>query len=387
MSENFIPVSAPLNFVPVTPCRILDTRNGQNGCLHASTPFNADVLGSSCGIPSSAVAYSLNVMVAPFRFLGYLTVWPAGESQPLTSTLNDDNRLKVVAAIVSAGAVGEVSFYASDDSDLVLDINGYFVPASSNVGLEFYPMLPCRIADTRMAVGSFGGPSLGYADSRDFPVLQSSCSVPSTAQVYDLNFTAVPVPVMNLDFHAYLSIWPAGPSQPLVATFATLYANPWDVTANAALLAAGVNGAVSVYVTNPTDLVIDISGYFAPVTLSGLHFYAVAPCRALDTRFSGTLQPFAGTIQVPMTNACSIPPTASAVVVNATVVPTWNLGFLTMWPEGYNLPLASNMNADDGRVTSNMAIVPLGSTGAIDVYASSSTHLILDVSGYFALEK
>ncbi len=43
---------------------------------------------------------------------------------------------------------------------------------------------------------------------------------------------------------------------------------------------------------------------------------------------------------------------------NATVVPQGGLGFLTLWPQGIAQPLVSTLNAIDGAVTSNMAIVP-----------------------------
>ena len=56
------------------------------------------------------------------------------------------------------------------------------------------------------------------------------------------------------------------------------------VKANAAITPAGSNGAVSVYVTNTTDVVIDIDGYFTPVTGSTLAFYPLTPCRVADTR-------------------------------------------------------------------------------------------------------
>ena len=39
------------------------------------------------------------------------------------------------------------------------------------------------------------------------------------------------------------------------------------IKANAAIVPAGASGAVSVYVTNTTDVVIDIDGYFAPIKL------------------------------------------------------------------------------------------------------------------------
>jgi hypothetical protein len=45
--------------------------------------------------------------------------------------------------------------------------------------------------------------------------------------------------------------------------------------------------------------------------------------------------------------------------------------------------VASTLNAPDGAITSNMAIVPT-SDGSIDAFASQPTHLILDISGYFA---
>ena len=59
------------------------------------------------------------------------------------------------------------------------------------------------------------------------------------------------------------------------------------------------------------------------------------------------------------------------------------LGYLTLWPDGQTQPLVSTLNALDGIITSNMAIVP-SPDGQIDAYASGMTQLILDISGYFA---
>ena len=57
--------------------------------------------------------------------------------------------------------------------------------------------------------------------------------------------------------------------------------------------------------------------------------------------------------------------------------------FLTLWPDGGQFPNVSTLNAYDGAVTSNMAIVPT-TNGSIDAYAAGLTQLILDISGYFA---
>jgi hypothetical protein len=70
-------------------------------------------------------------------------------------------------------------------------------------------------------------------------------------------------------------------------------------------------------------------------------------------------------------------------VLNATVVPQGALGYLTLWPNGQSRPLASTLNALDGAITSNMAIVPTGN-GYIEAYALGLTQLILDISSYFA---
>ena len=80
---------------------------------------------------------------------------------------------------------------------------------------------------------------------------------------------------------------------------------------------------------------------------------------------------------------CGLPATAQAYVFNAAVVPQGALGYLTLWPDGQLRPLASTLNALDGAITSNMAIVPT-SNGYIDAYASGLTQLVLDISSYFA---
>jgi hypothetical protein len=69
--------------------------------------------------------------------------------------------------------------------------------------------------------------------------------------------------------------------------------------------------------------------------------------------------------------------------VHATVVPNGDLGYLTLWPDGESRPVVSTLNAADGAITSNMAIVPT-MNGSIDAYAAGLTQVILDISGYFA---
>jgi hypothetical protein len=389
-STNVTLLSSPpplaSRFVPVTPCRIADTRN-------PSGPFGGPFLtggmsrefvipSSACNIPSGAQAYALNITVVPKGILGFLTMYPCGETLPLTSNLNSiDGRVKAVATIVPAGPDGGVCAFAFNDTDLILDISGYFVPSSTSA-LAFYPLTPCRIADTRNPTGPFGGPAIAGSTSRTFPILSSSCNVPGAAQAYSLNFTAVPHGALG-----YITTWAAGQTQPPVST---LNAPTGAVTANAAIVTAGVSGGVSVFASNDTDLIIDINGYFAPPGAGGLSLFTLTPCRLLDTRNPPGSAPFNGTLN-PGPNVaasgCGVPPVAAgatnAYVFNATVVPPGALGFLTLWPNGVAQPPVSTLNAIDGAVTSNMAIVST-TNGSVNAFGLNPTQLVLDIYGYFA---
>jgi hypothetical protein len=376
---------AALRFVPVTPCRIADTRNptGPFGgpALAGNSSRDFVVPSSSCGIPASAAAYSLNVTVVPLGPLQYISVWPAGQPQPVVSTLNSfDGRIKANAAIVPAGLNGAFSVFATDPTHVVVDIDGYFVPAIGAPNLAFYPVTPCRIADTRNPTGTLGAPSLAGGVPRTFPVPSSSCGIPASAQAYALNMTVVPTAPVG-----YLTTWPAGSSQPIVST---LNAPTGTVTSNAAIVPAGVNGAITVFATNATDLIVDINGYFAPPGLGSLDFYTATPCRVLDTRnAAGSLGgPIMGAGQARSFNVpsstCGIPATAKAYSLNATVVPSASLQYLTLWGSG-SIPIVSTLNSFDGSVVANAALVTAGASGEVTAFTTNLSHLLLDINGYF----
>ncbi len=127
-------------------------------------------------------------------------------------------------------------------TDLIIDVSGYFAAPGSTGGLYCYPVTPYRAVDTRLGrgkAGSFGPLSLAAYASRDFPLQSSGCGIPSIAQAYSLNMTAV---TQGLSF---LSAWPTGLPYPRVST---------------------LNAPNGVVAGNPTDLIVDINGYSAPLT-------------------------------------------------------------------------------------------------------------------------
>ena len=131
-------------------------------------------------------------------------------------------------------------------------------------------------------------------------------------------------------------------------------------------------------------MLVDVDGYFAPPQSGGLSFYALTPCRVIDTRQTGNGQPFTGELTVPVeTSPCGPPSTSEGYVFNATVIPQGPLYYLTLWPDSQDQPGVSTLNAKDGALTSNMAVVP-NLNGKTDAWAQGETQLILDISGYFA---
>lgn len=276
--------------------------------------------------------------------------------------------------LAPAGVSGSIAMNSSNDIHAIVDVNGYF----STAGLTFYPLTPCRVVDTRAGYGKdgtpFGPPSLSTT-ARIFPVSSSSCGIPSNAQAYSFNVTAVPQGPLG-----YLSIWPANQPYPYVST---LNALDGGVTANAAIVPAG-DGRVQVVAGNPTDLIIDVNGYFAPPP-GGMYFYPIPPCRVVDTRATGALQAYVQQDFAMTSGRCPIPGSAQAYSLNATALPQGGpLGFLSIWPAGQPYPHVSTLNSYFGNVTSNAAVVPAGTNGNITMWGGNPTHVLLDANGYFS---
>jgi hypothetical protein len=126
-------------------------------------------------------------------------------------------------------------------------------------GVRMVALTPCRLVDTRAGEGrndAFGPPTLEAGSVRTVPVLQGSCGAPATAKAYVLNITVVPSGPLS-----YLTVWPTGRLQPLVST---LNSFEGKVVANMAVVPSGTNGSINLFVTDRTDVIVDITGYFAP---------------------------------------------------------------------------------------------------------------------------
>jgi len=137
--------SPDLVFIAITPCRVMDTRtqggSGKTGMFGPPSLLGGQarvvpVPSSNCGVPIAA-AYSMNfVSASPLgQAVAWVAAWPDDAAWPGTVVLNAmqggfiDN-----SAIVPAGADGGIQVLATNNTDLVIDMNGYFVQATAIQG-------------------------------------------------------------------------------------------------------------------------------------------------------------------------------------------------------------------------------------------------------------
>ena len=120
-------------------------------------------------------------------------------------------------------------------------------------------------------------------------------------------------------------------------------------------------------------------------------FVGIQPVRVLDTRSeplpdTGCHAPAFGgeTFTVQVAGRAGVPAGANAVALNVTAVDPTGSTYVTVWPSGTAKPNASNLNTAPGQTIPNMVISKIGADGKVSMYNNTgSTHLLVDVTGYF----
>jgi len=124
----------------------------------------------------------------------------------------------------------------------------------------------------------------------------------------------------------------------------------------------------------------------------GAAYTPVTPQRLLDTRAAigvatTTPVPAGGDVVLHLPTLDGTDPSAiSAIAANVTVTGATAGGVLTVYPDGYTLPTASNLNFAAGQTVANMVTVAPGADGAVRFHNSGTgtVHVLLDLAGYYA---
>lgn len=254
---------------------------------------------------------------------------------------------------------------------------------------DLAPLVPARLADTR--VGSdfttVDGTGLGAGRLGPTRTLVVGAAgrggVPSDAVAVMLNVTAV-----RPSSRGFLTVYPCGSPVP---TASNLNFVADDVVANAVLAKVGSGGAVCVYTSAETDIVVDVAGY-VPSGTSGLT--PLSPARVLETRTDPTATTIDGrsrgggpigagnVLTLPVAGRGGVPNDAVAVVLNVTAVRPTARGYLTVYPCGDSAPTASNLNFLTDDVVANAVLAKVGSNGSVCIFSLAATDLVADVAGY-----
>jgi hypothetical protein len=119
-------------FHPIDPARVLDSRPATQVNVYA-TPWTGGTsrdisVGGLVGVPSIADAVVLNATVTGTSASSYLTIWPAGQSRPITSSLNWPAGVTIPNSVtVRVGTAGKISvFNGYGSADVIADVAGWF---------------------------------------------------------------------------------------------------------------------------------------------------------------------------------------------------------------------------------------------------------------------
>lgn len=392
-----------LMFYPLPkPVRLLDTRAGEPGCDTPGQPIfggteRTQLARRTCDgvtIPSNAVAITGNITPVPSS-AGFLTLFPSNATRPLVASSNFvANEIVNNVFTVGLGSDGAFKIYASATTEVVVDVSGYYAPPGAG-GLYFHPLpKPIRLLETRAGESGCDTPGVpiagGTSRTQQGRVTCTGVTIPSAAQALVGNAT-----VVFPSSAGYITLYPSNATQPLVSNGNYVGA---DIVNTPFTVGLGADGAFKIFTSATTDIVVDVLGYFSSeandVNGQGLLFYSLGkPVRLLDSRPGepGCFTPgaaFNGGVEYAQLarGTCSgqiIANNAQAVLGNVTTVNPLD-GFLTLWPSNVTRPLVATLNFATGQIANRHFVVGLGADGAFKLYASGTTHLVFDLSGYFA---
>ena len=229
---------------------------------------------------------------------------------------------------------------------------------------------PKRVLDTRDGTGA----AAGIVAATGVVTLDlRAAGLPTDATAALLNVT-----VTDGTDPGFVTVYPCTQPRP---TASNLNYTKGKTAANLVQVAVDPGGTVCLYAHGATHLVADLSGWFQP---TGKSFTPVSPTRVLDTR-AGTGAP-AGAVaagSVLTLDLSSAPAGSTSAVLNVTSTEATGPGFVTVYPCGGDLPLASNLNVGTGDTRPNQVVVGFGTGNTVCLFVHSTMHLVADLMGWY----
>jgi hypothetical protein len=262
---------------------------------------------------------------------------------------------------------------AAADSDLKVLIDRGLtvgaVTAQSAANSPFVSVLPRRLMDTRDGTGGIRG-KIPAANTVKLRVVGAGTGNAEVATAVALNVTA-----LDSNDAGFITVWPCDKAEPATSN---LNFAAKQVIPNAVVTRISADGYICLKASAAVGVLVDTSGWFP----AGSYMQPKSPDRLVDTRNSGMLA--ANTpLEVPVTGRFDVPADASATLINVTAVGAVADGFVTVYPCGQGVPVASNINFRAGQNVPNLVLAAVGAGGKTCIQSSVATHILADVTAWF----
>jgi hypothetical protein len=350
-------------FNPLPPTRVLDTRDGTGVHGGSTVGFMVD-LSSVVPVQATAVVVNLTLVNRGSK-TGAALLWPYGQVFPNGHTTPDEatavvdgGRTSATLVTLPVPASRQLSVYAADTIDVIMDLSGYY---AAGIGEYFTAFGPQRMLDTRTT----GGP-LGPNGTR---VLDLSPAVPVDATAAVFNMTAT-----DTTGDTFVTAWPDSVPRPSAST---MNVTPGQTRANLVTVALPPSHKVDLFNhVGSVDLIADLVGYYTPSHGQAFFLYTTRGLTGADIETDGTLT--VGT-------AKQLPQTATAALVHVEATGATADTYVTVWPAGAARPSSSTLNLGPSEDVQNTSIAGLDSNRQFSVY-NHVGHLNVQVylDGYFA---
>jgi hypothetical protein len=360
--------------------RFADTRHPATYPFERLGPKRIRVqITGRAGIPTTATAVVVTLTAIDLDRYNFVTIYPAGTGVPEASNLNmarfDEAAANLATVQLGAGGAIEVDAFAA--CEMIVDVAGYYVPATGSVKEGRFESLPVarRAIDTRATGMPRGGQSV--------VVDVGAVGVPADATSVAINLTTTG----TLGW-GFFTCYPLDTD--VVPESSNLNVNgPGEERAAAAIVKVTTVGGIrgfKVWTYSGGHVIVDVAGYFTgPSSASSTQglFVAMAPFRILDTRKPGTIGKLWKDWMVEAAIPGEAATAAQAIVANVTAVDTRAPGFFTVLAAGTPLQEVSNLNADTTNETIANHVISRISTNGVGVYAQWGAHVLIDMAGWY----
>ena len=234
---------------------------------------------SATAVPGTPFSFTVTTAGSPTPTITRSGTLPTGIT--FTDLGNGTAKLAGTAVAAQAGQSFPLTFTATNSGGATpqaFTMSVSAVPAAvvASVVPTLKAMTPARLADTRPGFstvdGQFAGQGARPTGSTLELVVAGRGGVPADAAAVALNVT-VAEPIGS----GFVTVYPCGAAQPLASN---LNYTAGAVVPNAVLAKVGTGGKVCLFVSNGTQLIVDVNGYF-PATST---FHSMNPARVLETR-------------------------------------------------------------------------------------------------------